>query len=294
MSPKGIFVQYRFLVVDVDGTLVGADSQPAAGAKAALTAAVAAGLQVGLSTGRTPAACAHLLDALPLTGPHIFFDGSLVLDPRTERPLLAHRVEPTAVSRVLAFAQEHRLAVELYTHTGYFVGALTPVIEAHAALQGQRPIVTDLAPILASGEVIKAELILGPEDDQAVVRHFESRLDGHLRFSWATAPGHPELSFINVVAPGVSKGAALAAVARHLDLPLTAVMAVGDSANDLPMFQVAGLGIAMGNASSIVKAAAHAVTGPVEAGGLAEAIETFIIQPLSNGAITGPAAAPQP
>jgi len=57
-------------------------------------------------------------------------------------------------------------------------------------------------------------------------------------------------------------------------------MAVGDSGNDLSMIAWAGLGIAMGDASADVLAAADWVAPPVGADGMAEAIERFVLHEL--------------
>ena len=53
-------------------------------------------------------------------------------------------------------------------------------------------------------------------------------------------------------------------------------MAFGDGENDIPMLKVAGIGVAMGNAMDIVKAAADTVTLTNDADGVAAAIGKFI------------------
>lgn len=270
-------MRYRLLVVDVDGTLAGAGGLVSPGVAAAVQAAEAAGVRVALSTGRTVIACAGYLATLGLSGPHIFFDGSLVLDPAAAAPVLARQADPVALAEVLAFAEAHDLTIELYTRDGYYVRAITPEVAAHAALQRCTPLVTDLAAVLAGGEVVKAEFVLGTEAARAAVRAFTPGLAGRLRFSWATAPGLPDLSFVNIVEPAASKGEAVRAIAAYLDLPLGQVAAVGDSANDVPMFDVVGLAIAMGNAPAAVQRAAHVVTGSVEADGLAAAIARYVL-----------------
>ena len=270
-------MRYRLLVVDVDGTLVGSDGEIAPGAAAAVARARAAGLPVALSTGRTPPACTGFLTELALTGPHIFFDGGLVLDPAADEPVLERRAAPEAVAELLDFARRQDLAVELYTRTGYYVGAITPEVEAHAALQRWQPVVADLDRVLAGGQVIKAELVLSRPEAVAAVRAFEPRLAGRLRLSWATAPGLPGISFVNVVNPYVSKGHAVATLAEYFGIPPAAVVAVGDSANDLPMFTVAGLAVAMANAPAAVREAAHLVTGRVDEGGLAHLIDHYLL-----------------
>lgn len=270
-------MRYRLLVVDVDGTLVGADGEIAAGATAAVGRARAAGMRIALSTGRTPPACAAFIAALDLTGPHIFFDGALVLDPATDAPVQQRPADPAAVTEVLAFAAARGLTAELYTRTGYFVGAMTREVEEHAALQRWSPVVADLAAVLAGGGVIKAELVLSRPEAVAAVRAFEPAVADRLRLSWATAPGLPHLSFVNVVSPAVSKGQAMAVLADHLGIAVEQVVAVGDSANDLPMFAIAGLAVAMANAPEPIRRAAHLVTGRVDEGGLALLIDDHLL-----------------
>jgi Cof subfamily protein (haloacid dehalogenase superfamily) len=268
---------YRLLVVDVDGTLAGAGGSVSPGVVAAVRAAEAAGVRVALSTGRTVLACRPFLDELPMRGPHIFFDGGLVLDPAIDAPVLLRQVDPDAAAAALAFGQAAGLTVELYTRDGYYVRAITPEVEAHAILQRCAPTVADLAGVLAGGAVIKAEFVVRTDAAVAAVRAFEPTVADRLRFSWATAPGLPDFTFVNVVAPGVSKGEAMRRIIDHLGLSPAAVVAVGDSANDLPMFAVAGLAVAMGNAPAAIQQAAHLVTGTVEEDGLAAVIRQRVL-----------------
>src|SRR5215213_8381892 len=62
----------RLLVVDVDGTLVGADRQISPRVHRALEESRRRGVQVALSTGRPWFGAKHYVDALQLDGFHIF------------------------------------------------------------------------------------------------------------------------------------------------------------------------------------------------------------------------------
>ena len=64
----------------------------------------------------------------------------------------------------------------------------------------------------------------------------------------------PEL--LQIMDKGVSKGAALQIVAEHYQIPLENMMAIGDAPNDVGILKIAGIGVAMDNASEIVKEAA--------------------------------------
>ena len=68
------------------------------------------------------------------------------------------------------------------------------------------------------------------------------------------------------------------ALAEKLGLRRDQVMAVGDSGNDLSMIEDAGLGVAMGNATPEILAAADAVTADNNHDGVALAIEKYALR----------------
>jgi hypothetical protein len=75
----------------------------------------------------------------------------------------------------------------------------------------------------------------------------------------------------------VNKGKSLEIVARYLDVPMEAVLAIGDSWNDAPLLQAAGFGVAMGSAPAELRQVADAVVADVENDGVAEAVERFVL-----------------
>ena len=69
-----------------------------------------------------------------------------------------------------------------------------------------------------------------------------------------------------------TKGKALLGLCRALDIDPSETMAFGDGLNDISMLRAAGVGVAMGNASESVKAAADLVTAGCDSAGVAEAL----------------------
>jgi len=82
--------------------------------------------------------------------------------------------------------------------------------------------------------------------------------------------------YVELTAHGASKGEALEALCRHLAIPAEAVMAIGDSENDLTMLRFAGRPVAMGNADPEVKAVVREAGGEITASyarcGVAQAV----------------------
>jgi hydroxymethylpyrimidine pyrophosphatase-like HAD family hydrolase len=84
--------------------------------------------------------------------------------------------------------------------------------------------------------------------------------------------------FLEFVAPGVSKGAALRRLARRLGIDMADVLAAGDQLNDLEMVAAAGWGVAMPHAPAALRAAARVIAPPLEEDGLARVLEELILR----------------
>ncbi len=76
----------------------------------------------------------------------------------------------------------------------------------------------------------------------------------------------------HVKAPDVDKGRGLATAADHLDLATGEFVAVGDSENDVELFDAVGRSFAVANADDRARAAADAVTEGSYADGFLEAL----------------------
>ena len=85
--------------------------------------------------------------------------------------------------------------------------------------------------------------------------------------------------YLEISPAGVTKATALSQVCQYLKLPVSSAVAVGDNFNDVEMLQLAGLGVAMGNAPAAVKQAAGLVIGNNDEDGLADFVERVFLAP---------------
>jgi Cof subfamily protein (haloacid dehalogenase superfamily) len=81
---------------------------------------------------------------------------------------------------------------------------------------------------------------------------------------------------LEVTGAGTSKGKALKALARRLQIPVSETLACGDSGNDLDLIKTAGIGVAMANADREVLAEADFVTKSNAESGVAYALRRFM------------------
>lgn len=85
---------------------------------------------------------------------------------------------------------------------------------------------------------------------------------------------HP--AFVDITARGCNKALGIDVMLKHFGLSLDDAIAFGDGGNDAPMLRHAAMGVAMGNASDQVKAAANIVTDSVDDDGIANALKKLI------------------
>jgi Cof subfamily protein (haloacid dehalogenase superfamily) len=272
--------QYELLVVDMDGTIVNADGKISEADKKAIAAAQARGVRVALSTGRVVDACRKYIAELELDGVHIFFDGALVYDLSHKKSVYSRPINAETLKAAVEFARENKIYLELYAIERYFVEEINWADKIHREFFGLHSTLTNFDEIVGRETIIKCELMVHDAREEAKSRLFLEHFKGLLRGSTARTPAFPDVSFINVIDPMVSKGSALEKLAGHFGISLDKVMAIGDGTNDLPLLEKAGLKIAMGNARDELKAIANYVTLSVDKSGAAAAIERFL---LKNG-----------
>jgi len=292
-----INLTYRLLVLDLDGTVMGDDQHIRPAVREAVRRAQAAGVAVTLATGRGFDAALSYARQLDIAMPLICYQGGLIQS-STDGTVLHEETFSTALAYELigwvAARQQQpfhlsseahelpeipgdfsfqvgRIEVALFLdgvmylqgleqdsdfYTRYFGQRVQPVADLTAALHA-RPSKAMLIAHPATGDEILPEL-------KAV---FESRLQ--------IVRSHP--LFVEATPPGVSKGRGVARLAAHLGIPQAATIAVGDNENDLSMVQWAGLGVAMGNATPEVKAAADWIAPSVAKDGVVAVVERFIL-----------------
>lgn len=108
------------------------------------------------------------------------------------------------------------------------------------------------------------KLLLNIDDEEEFIR-IKNQIDdiGHVSI-YNTGKGMYDLMNI-----GVSKGAALERLAGQLEISREAVIAFGDSQNDISMLEFAGTGVAMGNAGEEVKRIADCAADTCDHDGVA-------------------------
>lgn len=262
----------KMLVTDIDGTLLPAGMEVPRRNVEAVQRAARAGVTVTVATGRMYRAALPVARALGVDVPIITYNGA-VIKSVLGKVYDENFLSPAVVREALAFCRARGWHVQLYADDVlYFAerNAYAAAYEADQALRGEAVGWDGLA---ARAEHVAKLLVIS--DDAAQTAERVAALRAALGERAQVMRSNPE--YTEIAVPGVTKASALRKLAAMLAVPLDAVMAIGDSDNDLPMLQAAGHSVAMGNAQPAVKAVCELSVGDCEAGGFAEAVERYVL-----------------
>lgn len=253
------------IALDIDGTVVLEDGTPSPGVKEAVDAAVDAGYDVTLSTGRSWHSTEPILRMLELTPEYVVCaNGASIHKRRGDGSYERFHVETFDPSTALAALREHlpdaqymvELADETRLHTGF--------VDFWNTSAGDEVTFEQL-----SERPVCRIVVVSPDHEEA---EFSRIIEGIGLHQVAYSIGWT--AWLDIAPEGIDKGTGLDKVHAWLGVDPSLSIVMGDGRNDLGMFAWArengGRAIAMGQAPDDVKNAASEVTGDVASGGVAQ------------------------
>ncbi|GLH49328.1 MULTISPECIES: HAD family hydrolase [Pseudomonas] len=262
----------RFVLSDVDGTLLHPDHSLSQRTADAIRAMREAGVLFSLASGRPPKAMRHLIETFGIDVPVAGFNGGTLVNPDGSI-LVAHHLPAEAALITLAlFSAESDVEVWVFADGDWLRrDPPGPMVQREADGLGYGPVVVEsFEPYLD-----RVDKIVAASNNTQLLVELEAQLQPKVQGLAQVSRSQPV--YLDVTAMLANKGEALKTLAEHLGVPLAQTAAIGDGGNDPAMFHVAGLSIAMGQAEETVKRQANVVTGSNVEDGAAEAFERFIL-----------------
>ena len=249
----------RLVAIDMDGTLLPTFAQTVSPRTAkALRAAQQAGIIVAIATGRRTNYTLPLLDGLGLRAdtPLLTSNGAVT---RTLGGEPIDRCQlPAQVARGLCgLLREFGAVVFTFDRPGRGELVLEDLDQANGRIslwvESNRNAIEVVKPLenaLPDGEDTIQGMVTGGLSKMklAEIALKASEWSGSCECVRTEYPAR-DLSILDLLPPGVSKGWALERLANRLGVDRKATMAIGDNWNDVDMLEWAGQGIIMGNAA---------------------------------------------
>lgn len=258
---------YKLVATDLDGTLVGRDLQISPRVLRAVQRVHASGTHFVMATGRMFRSTLPFAQACDVVTPLITYQGALIRDHRTMQDLWHRTIAADAAREALDALAETGMHVNIYVNDELIIENLSPGAELYARISQVEPrLVKSLYEAVAT-EPTKIVAIGEPDQIDHWTPLLQERFAGRLYVTKSIS------RFVEFTNPQISKSVALSHLCERLGIKREEVIAFGDGMNDLDMLEWAGCGVAMGNASDAVKAAADRVTSHVKEDGVAHVLE---------------------
>jgi len=249
-----LFMKYKALIIDVDGTLIPNRENGMPSEKVAKAIAAASQyLHISVASNRPPFLLTHILKSLKLSGPFIASGGAQVMDFPTGKVFYRQPLENKDLKKAYEIARKH--------------GAEFRVDD-------------DIKEMLISGRIPKGE-ILGafiPALDLDVINKINEELNSIPTVSTHVTPSWTKGKWtISISHAKATKQHGIWEIAKILGVKTEDIIGVGDGYNDFPLLMACGLKVAMGNAVEDLKAIADYIAPTVEEDGVADVVHKFIL-----------------
>jgi Cof subfamily protein (haloacid dehalogenase superfamily) len=255
------------VVLDVDGTIAGADHAVSPRTRAAMAAVDAAGVPVVLATGRSRGSVLDLARAVGLTVPQVSCNGAVVTDPRTGEDLRLRTMPDDETAAFVELAARTGRALTWWTPRDIHVTSEELARWMHAF--GHTDVHVVAPPTATPQDVVKA-MIYGSrqelDDAGPWVASLAPRATRSMDYFW------------EISAQDASKWEAVAFVFDRLGVDPAGATGLGDGGNDVVWMERIGNPVSMGDARPEARAAARAAAGRHDEEGAADFLEEVLRQ----------------
>lgn len=260
----------KLIAVDMDGTLLNSQHQLSPGNEAALRQAMAAGVKIIFATGKTRTSAVPLIEKLGLDTPGVYSQGLIVYH-GDGSILYERRLEDSLARRIVAFAEAEQCAMVAYSGADIVTNVRDEFTDALIKYHEPVPRAYGSWDAVFAARAVNKFIMISTKERIDDLRPRLEKVIGR------EATIVQALDYmVEILPPQTSKGDGLRRVLDYLHIDPAHVLAIGDGENDVEMIQLAGVGVAMGNAMPAAQAVADYIVGTNDEDGVAQALGMFL------------------
>ena len=247
----------KLIAVDIDGTLLNSNHKITEKTRACLIKAAKMGHKLVIVSGRPTAGVYSLAKELEFDkfdGLLSNFNGGSITDYATGEVIVNHTLDRQLAMEILDKTRD--MDIDIIIPNGDYIisDSYNHYLEAERKLLGlEARVIEDIRDNLD----FNPNKILFGADPEVLDRYIPFLEDNFLD---RTSQVRSQRFYYEIMPQGLSKGSSLLEIAKHYGIDQSDIIAFGDEMNDYSMIEIAGLGIAMGNAVDDIKKIADYVT----------------------------------
>ncbi|MGN0536853.1 MAG: Cof-type HAD-IIB family hydrolase [Acutalibacteraceae bacterium] len=273
-------MKYKILALDIDGTVVTSDKRVSKRTHDILYSFQKKGGIVLLASGRPEAGMRHVAQELELDkfgGYMLSYNGGKIMQCGTNK-IICQTLFPTAyISEIMDFIRDYPVGINTYLNDKIVASHnINEYTYVESKVTGMEMEIIEDFNTMAQFDINKLLM----HGDPAVILELEQKLSEKYQGKLGVFKSEPY--FLEIVPQGIDKAASIDKLLKTLGMEKDECIACGDGFNDISMIKYAGLGVAMANASPLVKQYANYITLTNDQDGVAFVVDKFINYPLHN------------
>ena len=260
----------ELLISDVDGTLITSEKVLTEATIAASDRLAEAGIALTLISARPPRGMMHVAGPMKINLPFAAFNGGMIVSP-DGTVLSFNPLDLDVASDVVRILEDGGVDAWVFAGNDWLLkNPGHPNVSRETRTVNFGPtVVQDFA-----GMDAPIGKIVGVSSDY-------DRLDACEAAARVALAGRASVTrsqkyYLDISSLAATKGQGVTALCKLIGAPLSRTAVIGDMYNDISMFDVAGLAIAMGNAPDAVKTKAQLTTRSNAEDGFAAAVEDLV------------------
>ena len=268
-------MDYRLIVLDIDGTLTNSKKEITPRTKEALIKIQEQGVYVAIASGRPTPGTKKVAQELELArfGNYVLsFNGGRVVNCKTGEVVLDKTIPPEMAGILCEEAIQHGVGIMTYDSECALGGTeADQYMELEARINSIELKKVGHFKDYVDFPVNKCLMTGEPERMAELEKILKEKYAGSLNIF------RSEPFFLELMPKGIDKASVLKNFLPFLGITRDQVICCGDGYNDKTMIEFAGLGVAMANAREEVLNVADYITKSNDEDGIAEVVERFIL-----------------
>ena len=260
--------KYRLCAIDLDETLLNSEHEISARNLRAVNAIRELGVKVVVASGRMHESALPYVRQLGLETPIISYNGAMVKEVESGAVWMQQQIPSEYANIVMDFCRERKLQLNYYLNDKLHTESYTNWLKLyHGRTKAPLEINPNFYEDLRDKPPIKLIIVDTPEYTSSLVSYFREIFGEEIYVTKSTD------EYLEFMPKRANKGSALALVAERFGISAEETIAFGDSYNDIPMLEWAGLSVAVANAKADVRAMAKKITSSNDEEGVGKALE---------------------
>ena len=259
----------KAVALDLDGTLLNSKKEISEENKNILKKLSENGVEILIVTGRPYPITKKIAESLEIPLTVICYNGARVMNLKTDEIIFEKVLEEKQVLKIIEFCRKNKKDLNLFQNDIWYVEDLESIGTKYYKKNSRLEPTLKSFNTFDSFKMIKCIIIDENNVLEEVEKELREILGNSVYFTYS------QDKYLEILNKDVNKGLTLKNVLEEKGIEMSECIAFGDAHNDLEMLELAGVGVAMGNAHEILKSRVQHITDTNDNDGVGKFLKKF-------------------